>query len=745
MQSIRRIATATAGVVMLLASGVPTTLGQEIKRTLRTPIAPVVDRANVRIISVDTPGVSITKRPIGRVPGVDRASGVVYSNLQPGTGYQAHPMATGLIDYTEYVSTLSASGQPCLDPATHATFSCCEFIFVGGPDINGGILFFDFFQNDGTLSDSVGVLFPNTGTFIWTISGSFSVPTEGIMTITANDDPGVGPVTRAQWFAGDAGPDLGSNCTIRPIAPTLALSECDACPPAGGTFALNTYLVTGTASGASWSWRITSTDPPTLPTGFVSVVERVEPGVLVGGAINVAQAFADSINAYAAAHSCGATSLQATAVSVPPDAELRIRVGGNAAFDLYVGGAGFMSFPNTLVPLAPASVTFNPEISKLDLSGNDCNDNFQDDEIDIATGVSFDTNGNGIPDECEPGFSCVIPPSGMVGWWPVDEASGTVADELMAGNDGVMKDGNSPGDGVTTGPLPAAGFVGGARSFDGINDFIEVPTSPELDFGTGPFTIDAWISLDPGALQTNNRIVGKRDSTGGANGRGFVFKALSTGQLEIRFLDGSGTQVLATSTGTVSEDAWTHVAVTVGPVNDPMGDCPVPPVDTVSFYIDGQFAGSGVPCPRLGGSIDTTAPLRIGNHPNFGDPFDGRIDEVELFDRVLSQAEVQALFDAGSEGKCKDDCNANGFPDWDDIAKGRSQDADMNGIPDECECVCPGDIDGDCDTDVFDFGIFAANFGTSGHAPFTNGDLDGDGDVDVFDFGLFAANFGCPI
>jgi hypothetical protein len=35
------------------------------------------------------------------------------------------------------------------------------------------------------------------------------------------------------------------------------------------------------------------------------------------------------------------------------------------------------------------------------------------------------------------------------------------------------------------------------------------------------------------------------------------------------------------------------------------------------------------------------------------------------------------------------------------------------------------------------------NFGSIGHPPFTNGDLDGDGDADVFDFGLFAADFAC--
>jgi hypothetical protein len=56
--------------------------------------------------------------------------------------------------------------------------------------------------------------------------------------------------------------------------------------------------------------------------------------------------------------------------------------------------------------------------------------------------------------------------------------------------------------------------------------------------------------------------------------------------------------------------------------------------------------------------------------------------------------------------------------------------------------ACPGDVDLDGDTDVFDFAAMAAGFGSCVPSA-TAGDLDADGDVDVFDFAALAGDFGC--
>jgi hypothetical protein len=88
------------------------------------------------------------------------------------------------------------------------------------------------------------------------------------------------------------------------------------------------------------------------------------------------------------------------------------------------------------------------------------------------------------------------------------------------------------------------------------------------------------------------------------------------------------------------------------------------------------------------------------------------------------------------------DCNLNLTPDSCDIASGTSRDVNNNGAPDECEGL--GDLDGDGDTDVFDFAFMLECYtGPDVPAPLNcwPADLDRDGDVDFQDFGAFQIVF----
>ena len=61
---------------------------------------------------------------------------------------------------------------------------------------------------------------------------------------------------------------------------------------------------------------------------------------------------------------------------------------------------------------------------------------------------------------------CVAPPPNMAAWWPLDELAGPTAVDIA----GFPTNGTH-----VNGPTPAPGMVAGALSFDGANDYVNVP------------------------------------------------------------------------------------------------------------------------------------------------------------------------------------------------------------------------------------------------------------------------------
>jgi hypothetical protein len=75
---------------------------------------------------------------------------------------------------------------------------------------------------------------------------------------------------------------------------------------------------------------------------------------------------------------------------------------------------------------------------------------------------------------------------GLVGYWQFDEGSGTSgSDSSGQGNTGNL---------INT-PTWIAGVSGNALSFNGTNQYVNIPDDNTLDFGTIDFTIAAWIKM----------------------------------------------------------------------------------------------------------------------------------------------------------------------------------------------------------------------------------------------------------
>lgn len=235
--------------------------------------------------------------------------------------------------------------------------------------------------------------------------------------------------------------------------------------------------------------------------------------------------------------------------------------------------------------------------------------------------------------------SCVQPPSQMVAWFPFDENSGnTTANLITGGNPGTLM--NNP-----TWVAGPGQKVLNSLNFDGVNDFVQVADQPQLNFGTGDFSIDAWIRVNPQSSGIRT-IVEKRVNSTSVQGYLFFYNG-NNNSLNLQLADGTHTNygVLLPSSPV---GGWQHVAVTVQR-NSSTG---------MKFYYGGiPLTPSLDPRGRMG-SLTNTAPLRIGSQN--GAVFNGGIDEVELFNRVLTAEEVRSIAQAGSFGKCKRNCCGEG-------------------------------------------------------------------------------------
>jgi ELWxxDGT repeat protein len=218
----------------------------------------------------------------------------------------------------------------------------------------------------------------------------------------------------------------------------------------------------------------------------------------------------------------------------------------------------------------------------------------------------------------EPLLSPVVslaPPAGLVGWWTGDGS----AEDLIGLNDGLAQNGATY----------ATGRVGQAFSLDGINDRVRILFSGGFDFTPGgQFTLETWVSPTPRS-QFQATVV--KAPLSGVWDWGLYVDGAN------RFMTGLHNQTAATSTTVVQAGQWYHVAVTY---------------DNGSWklYVNGvlESQATGVFISQSNGL------LSIGSKGEpLTDPYAGLIDEVSIYNRALSAAEIQSINAAGSVGKSR--------------------------------------------------------------------------------------------
>src|SRR5262249_16916114 len=205
----------------------------------------------------------------------------------------------------------------------------------------------------------------------------------------------------------------------------------------------------------------------------------------------------------------------------------------------------------------------------------------------------------------------IVTPADLVAYWKFDEISGTSASDSSGnGNKGTL----------VNGPLWTAGRVGNALLFDGINDHVTVPDSNSLDLSSS-FTLSAWVN--PASTFTDFRSILVKNYS-------YYLYASVTGYCgdgnPLGGFSGATTQTVC-EPSPLPINTWTHLAVTYNG-------------SALTFYQDGV----AVTTSTVSGSLSpTTGTLQIGGS-QFGEYFQGLIDEVRIYNRALNDTEIQAIY-----------------------------------------------------------------------------------------------------
>jgi hypothetical protein len=245
---------------------------------------------------------------------------------------------------------------------------------------------------------------------------------------------------------------------------------------------------------------------------------------------------------------------------------------------------------------------------------------------------------------------CTPPPAGMVAWYAGDGD----ATDLIGSNNGAFVGEVNFRNGKVAQAFDFSVFRPLVRNVrEAATGYVAIEDAPEaaLDL-TGDMTLDAWVRLPFSEGEESGGSDGTIISKQSLDGANVSYQlAISDGQLRFSAANAqdetSGALVAPTP---LPAGEFTHVAATIENVS--AGETGVNAV--LRLYVNGDLVATDNDFQVV--RPDTTGRLTIGateTSAGSGAAFSGLIDEVELFNRALSQDEIRAIVAADTAGKCK--------------------------------------------------------------------------------------------
>jgi len=155
-------------------------------------------------------------------------------------------------------------------------------------------------------------------------------------------------------------------------------------------------------------------------------------------------------------------------------------------------------------------------------------------------------------------------------------------------------------------------------SFDGNNDWVTVPDANSLDLTTG-MTLEAWVRPTAGSLWRTAII---KETTGNLAYALYSASQVGSALRPASWIASQGVN----GTTAIALNTWTHLATTFDGA-------------TWRLYVNGAQVASrtlATPIPVSSGA------LRFGGNSIWGEWFQGQLDEIRVYNRGLSAAEVLA-------------------------------------------------------------------------------------------------------
>jgi hypothetical protein len=228
-----------------------------------------------------------------------------------------------------------------------------------------------------------------------------------------------------------------------------------------------------------------------------------------------------------------------------------------------------------------------------------------------------DTSGNTNTDDFTISFSVAQSAvAGLVAAYSFNEGSGiSVGDATGKGHTGTLS-------GAT---WNTQGKFGNALTFNGVNSWVTVADANDLDLTTG-MTLEAWVFPTAAATATTWRNVLIKERSGGEVYNLYADTDTHVPTLYVVRAANPGTPVGLSGATQIPLNTWTHLTATYDNA-------------MLRLYVNGTLVRSSA---MSGALLTSTGALRIGGNSVWGEFFQGSIDEVRIYNRALTQTEIQA-------------------------------------------------------------------------------------------------------